>query len=145
MFCPNCGKNISDETVYCPYCGRLIPTSSETSENEDKPHKEKVSIPLCVLSFFIPASGMTIWFLKRKEEPRKAKACLIVSIVAMVIWLALGIVLGIIVYNEIQDYIDINTRTVYQQAPHASSYTIPSTPNYATPYTYTPILPYSHY
>jgi len=84
MFCPKCGKEISDLAVICVNCGTAIEQESVTTTAvanvEDKP-----SIGLCILAFLIPLFGFIYWPVKHKETPKKAKACGIVAIIGWAI------------------------------------------------------------
>ncbi len=88
MFCSKCGTEISDEAVICVHCGASVTpaNSNPTPPAPAKPQKEdKVSIGLCILSFFIPLFGIIYWALQSKETPKKAKACGITGIVSWVL------------------------------------------------------------
>lgn len=39
MFCPNCGKEIGDDSVFCVYCGAKV-TESETNQPKEGPDKK---------------------------------------------------------------------------------------------------------
>lgn len=56
------------------------------------PQEEKASIGLAILSFFIPLVGIILFFVKKKERPKTAKACLIGALISV----ALSIIFSII-------------------------------------------------
>ena len=35
MFCAKCGKEISEETKFCPYCGAEVKKNAEVNEEND--------------------------------------------------------------------------------------------------------------
>ncbi|MBE6689795.1 MAG: zinc ribbon domain-containing protein [Ruminococcaceae bacterium] len=73
--CTQCGKELVDDAVVCTNCGCSTSVMKE----------DKVSIGLCILSFFIPLFGIIYWPLMRKETPKKARACGITAIVSWVV------------------------------------------------------------
>ncbi|MGM9645732.1 MAG: zinc-ribbon domain-containing protein [Eubacteriales bacterium] len=80
-FCSKCGKEIMDEAVVCPNCG--CPVADQNNS------KDQVNIGLCIVSALIPCVGIIWWIAKRKENPKEAKACGIVGIVAFIIYMIL--------------------------------------------------------
>ena len=78
-FCSKCGKEIMDEAIVCPNCGCSVasPVAAQPFGND------QISGGLCVLSVFIPLFGIIYWIAKRKETPKKAKAC---GIAALISW-----------------------------------------------------------
>lgn len=74
MFCSKCGAQIPDNSKWCSSCGQPIqvdpPTVAQKSTNADEPN-----ILLNILSLIIPLIGILVYFLKKNETPRKAKAC----------------------------------------------------------------------
>lgn len=36
MYCPKCGKQISDEAVYCPYCREQLKAAGQSSDQSGK-------------------------------------------------------------------------------------------------------------
>jgi hypothetical protein len=85
MFCPNCGKKVSDIASVCIGCGRLLPKSN----NNNTP----VSAGWWWLGFLVPIAGFIIWGAYTSTEPQKAKkagfgaiAGLITSVVLTVLF-----------------------------------------------------------
>lgn len=47
MFCPNCGKEISDKIRFCPYCGEsILEECEEMKENEKKKEVKEIEVPI---------------------------------------------------------------------------------------------------
>ncbi len=55
MFCKNCGKELADNTAYCPNCGYL--QEGVNVVKEEKPLGNGMAIAGFVCSFFIPILG----------------------------------------------------------------------------------------
>lgn len=89
--CPQCMQQVADDTVICPNCGYEMPVQTQQPANgaPKSPVADKVSIPLCIVSFLIPIFGVIYWAVKHKTSPKKAKAC---GIVGLATW-ALNFVL----------------------------------------------------
>jgi len=52
MFCPNCGKEVSDQAVSCPSCGHPLKGSLAAAASAGKPmspHSRTVALILCIL------------------------------------------------------------------------------------------------
>lgn len=93
MFCKNCGKEIIDGAVFCPYCGANV----NAPEPVARPAKSgaldnPVAIVGLVLAFIIPLAGLIcscIGYKKAKYEGYAnrefALAGIIISIVEMVV------------------------------------------------------------
>ena len=74
MFCNNCGKQITENTSYCPYCG--IPAIGANNEQENKlfyhlPITNKRKYDIKVYTQQIVFSG-DFWYLKDKEFYRSS-------------------------------------------------------------------------
>jgi hypothetical protein len=66
-FCANCGKEISDEAVVCPYCG--VPTKSSGLNKPDDG-----GFLWGLLGFCIPIVGLILYLVWKDERPITAKA-----------------------------------------------------------------------
>ena len=80
-YCSECGKEISEETTICSYCGYAVIEATTSQEIEN----DKVSIGLCVVSALFSLFGIIYWAVKRKEAPKRSLACLITAIISWVI------------------------------------------------------------
>lgn len=61
MYCSKCGKEMSDDTQFCPYCGQSTAGASESakSQNEEKYNVcAIVGFILSLVSLFISIYGM---------------------------------------------------------------------------------------
>lgn len=100
MFCKNCGKEIDDKAVVCPYCGVL----QDKSLAHSKQPTNTLAIVGFVLSFFIAIAGLICSILGRKRANELggngkglATAGIVISIVSMVIsFIYLMIVISVI-------------------------------------------------
>ena len=80
MFCSKCGKEVSDDSLYCESCGSRVgnTTGYQNSEYQNTDYQntgyqyqnmgpaklDKNSIGLNILSFFIPIVGLVLyWYL----------------------------------------------------------------------------------
>lgn len=63
MFCKNCGKEINDSAIVCPYCGVQI---AEFKKNEPKQYCT-LAIVGFVLSFLISIAGLICSIIARKK------------------------------------------------------------------------------
>ena len=90
-YCTNCGKELSDEMIFCPDCGHATDLASNNAPSKP-PMEDKVHIGLCVLAFFIPLFGLIYWLIARNETPKKANA---VGLTALISWI-INIVMSII-------------------------------------------------
>lgn len=111
MFCHNCGKQLSDGTKFCRYCGApqdsvqgapapaapppvrpVQPQPAPRPVVNQKPAygsnapmeevDDSVSVGLVILSIFIPLFGLIYWLVKAKTRPRCARICAIASLVS---------------------------------------------------------------
>jgi TM2 domain-containing membrane protein YozV len=56
MFCPNCGKEVSDQAVSCPSCGH--PLAPKTGSSTVKIVSPKSRLAVVLLSFFLGWIGV---------------------------------------------------------------------------------------
>ena len=66
MFCPNCGKEISDLAAVCVGCGRNL-------EGVHPKNEKRAGAGWWWLGFLIPMAGILIWIFCHDTEPKKAK------------------------------------------------------------------------
>ena len=57
MFCSNCGKELHDEAVVCPFCGVATGRELSTAITAEKTEKNGMAIAGFVCSFFVPLLG----------------------------------------------------------------------------------------
>ena len=77
--CPECGKEVSDQSNNCPNCGYPISNNQFSvqqpmqSTNQSRAHPDdQSSIGFAILSFFLPIIGLILWLVWRDEKPLKA-------------------------------------------------------------------------
>lgn len=113
MTCKNCGKYNDDNAKYCSQCGAKIEGYSyedteeykaENSKKDDSDFslKELDSWPqwvLSLISFFVPILGIIYYALERNRVPVRAKKCLNMSILSIV--LIIGIAVSVYVISFI--------------------------------------------
>ena len=87
MFCKNCGKEIDDRAVVCPYCGVQVGGLDTVQEKTNT-----LAIVGFILSFFIAIAGLICSIIALKRAPSfggngkgLATAGIVISIVAIVI------------------------------------------------------------
>ncbi|MCQ2550837.1 MAG: zinc ribbon domain-containing protein [Clostridia bacterium] len=79
MYCPNCGKEIAEETVICPHCGVQIKNVK----------KDEPNTLLKVVSFIFPIIGLIIYLVMMDDEPKSAKAYGKMALIGFVVGIAL--------------------------------------------------------
>lgn len=58
MFCPNCGKEISDQAVTCPNCGHPMASSKSVPGQPGKIVSTKSRLAVVLLCFFLGWIGI---------------------------------------------------------------------------------------
>ena len=62
MFCRNCGKEINDTTIFCPYCGTQVSNDAEPVKVNlgfDNPTQKKLSMKALV-GFIVAMAGILL-------------------------------------------------------------------------------------
>ena len=91
MLCPNCKKEIENDSTFCEYCGARInqaPVNNTTVNAEES----KLGCGLSFLSFLIPLVGFALYFKYKDTEIEKARQA------ARLAWISfiLGIIVNIV-------------------------------------------------
>ena len=61
-YCPNCGKEVSSEARYCPYCGASLEITGEV--REELPHEKVTEVRQSVIAGYILAGfGVFLTFI----------------------------------------------------------------------------------
>lgn len=94
MFCKNCGKQIPDNSNFCPKCGVNIKSSSNQytgyqSIKKNQNPDDASSFGYALLSFFIPVAGIVLFIVWNDEYPKRAKSCLNGIITGTVLYVVL--------------------------------------------------------
>lgn len=117
MRCPYCGVEISEGLMMCSNCGAAISTNTSVNElnykqesNEDLMNKinqidlqnkkehdkiDRASIFTCIVSLF-PIVGIIIFFVNRKDYPKKAKTAIICAVIGFVLPYVFYFIFGMI-------------------------------------------------
>ena len=84
-FCGNCGKQIDDNAIFCPYCGtrtngdRTVGGNPYASMYGGGPYPIYDTRPsklIAVISFISWQIGLILWLIFRRERPGKAQSAL---------------------------------------------------------------------
>jgi len=94
MFCPNCGKEISDLASVCVNCGVAVKSNNQIATTAN----DKKSIGLCIVSFLIPIFGFIYWAVNANTTPKKAKACGISAIISVVAAVVFYVLIYVIIF-----------------------------------------------
>ncbi|MBQ7003468.1 MAG: zinc-ribbon domain-containing protein [Oscillospiraceae bacterium] len=109
-FCIKCGNELPDDAAFCNKCGqKILVTEDKTEQTKDtgeissendfdssKPAsdvsqaKEKKEPNRPLVSFFMPYLGVYYIFKYWKDDSKKAKSCLIATIISLVLLLITG-------------------------------------------------------
>lgn len=118
MNCKWCGKEVDQNSKFCPNCGREILgdnvnninqnvsdinpeeklgnlTQEDQNLNQERINnvEEKVNVWLAILSYFVPIAGLIIFLVKKDKEPKTAKASGICALVSFIINMILIVVI----------------------------------------------------
>ena len=97
MYCKNCGAEIDDKAVMCPFCGTEQKPIQQVDAND------KGGFGYCLLGFCVPVAGLVLYLVWKDTKPLSSKSAgkgalisLIVSGVCYVLSLVLGIGAGLL-------------------------------------------------
>ena len=79
FFCSKCGRELSQGTVVCPYCG------ATNKKGLPKNPNDRISAVICIFAALFPIFGIIYSIVKHKKTPRRAAAALISAIAAWLI------------------------------------------------------------
>ena len=92
-YCKNCGAQVDDRTIICPFCGANQNTSPAVVDNG--------GIGWGILGFCIPIVGLVLFLVWKDQKPKTAKAAGIGALIAVVVgvfWYVLAAVIGAATY-----------------------------------------------
>ena len=86
VYCSSCGKNVADNVNFCPDCGGNL-TSSPSSDNRMYTSQTRSAWWYLAPLLFGLIGGIIAYFIIKKDDPQKAKNCLIIGGIFFVIWI----------------------------------------------------------
>ncbi len=92
-YCKNCGAQIDDRTMTCPFCGANQNTSPAVVDNG--------GIGWGILGFCIPIVGLVLFLVWKDQKPKTAKAAGIGALIAVIVgvlWYVLVAIIGAATY-----------------------------------------------
>ena len=89
MYCSKCGKEISDDSVFCQHCG--CPIKSKIIKNSD----DKPLAILNAVGFFVPLAGLIMNRIIRKSKPLRAQLIGAFSLAGLVLQILLVVFFSI--------------------------------------------------
>lgn len=99
MFCKNCGKSISSDSLICQNCGMYLDKPLDTN-----------NIGYFFLGCCIPIAGITLYFIWKEQRPKNARNCLIGFLVSIIFYIlfvityTLFLVIIIDILNQFSNY-----------------------------------------
>ena len=86
MYCRNCGKEISNDSRICPFCGK------EQNNSVDANYDDSGSVGWAILGFFIPLAGLILFLVWKDSKPRCAKKAGLGALIAVIFSVVMSIV-----------------------------------------------------
>ncbi len=122
MLCRFCNHEIEDDVVICPECGKRLEEENPIAKTEieaEEVIQEKVPFSLKLVSFLVPLVGIILYFLKKKDNEREAKACIKAAIISIAISVISSIVLMVatvaLAFAATKDNAVINSGIQYEE------------------------------
>jgi uncharacterized membrane protein YvbJ len=95
MYCSKCGTKNEEFARFCKNCGALLSPEQETyiennpvnkeGNHSKTPKEDSPNVILIVLSLIIPLIGFILYFVWKKDTPKRANTILISSLIGAVI------------------------------------------------------------
>ncbi len=109
MLCNKCGKEVDQNSRFCPNCGGEISNVNNVgninnNSNEQINKEGKVNVGLAILSFIIPIAGLIIFLVKKDSDKKNAKACGICALVSFVLGIIISIITVVLTFNLFSDF-----------------------------------------
>ncbi len=106
MFCINCGKEIDDNSKFCPECGVDTQTGQPNYQRPPRPMdpEDSGSVGWAILGFFVPVVGLILYLVWMQTKPKSGKmaglGALVNVITGVVFVIVYVIVIMILVAND---------------------------------------------
>ena len=84
MYCKNCGKEIDEQAVVCPYCGVAQQNMQQNFNNNNVNVVDNGGIGWGLLGCCIPIVGLILFLVWKDTKPKTSKAAGIGALVAVV-------------------------------------------------------------
>lgn len=116
MFCKNCGKEIEDKAVFCPYCGVMTENNMKDGSNNYRENQninynsngnynrnggtfdyDAPSAGFGVLGFFFPLIGLILYLIWKDQYPLRAKSVGKGALISVIVSVAVSVLYFIFV------------------------------------------------
>ena len=95
-FCSNCGKEIDDETDFCPNCGTRVIKTEKQTEVKVQTTPEENTTGFAVIGFLFPMVGLILWAVWKKSNPKRSKSTIKGTLIGFAVGIVLSILLAVI-------------------------------------------------
>lgn len=107
MYCTRCGKEIQNDSTFCPYCGsKVIRPYQENdpaqrnyySNSTERFHpQDSGNIIWGVIGFFIPVVGLILWLVWKDERPLDAKVSGKGALISVIVQVGIAVLFFVLV------------------------------------------------
>lgn len=95
MICRNCGNEIDDIAVVCPYCGTPANSSAGQSFSNGTGEEQKANVGFIILAVLFPIVGVILGIVEMNKGNKKVgKTYLFTALIAWVVSFVLGCCIG---------------------------------------------------
>ncbi len=95
MYCRNCGRQIDENTVCCPYCRTDTTIGNAVDTNDGS------NIWFAILGFFVPIVGLILYLVYEKERPKRARSAgkgALIGFITNILMSVLCVILAVTVF-----------------------------------------------